>query len=312
MLSVITAMAITLSLSACGSTEPTAAEATTTAATTAAATTAAETKPERTTEAEVKAETEPAAAVAPEIMTAETIAAEPVTSGVVYPEVTITDYTGIAMVEIIELGTDNDEFSPAMTEMNIDIMDNVIERYEESVELFNASGEDAESYMGGIDINAYSFTDDNYIQIYNTVLNTPTYGTAGDLFGFVYDIQNDNYITVGEYLSDNGKTEYDIMNEVAELAHEQYPDDYIGEITVKGFNLSKGPDGEYVTAYLVEMEKTAPEAGEPHKGFYSYTPYNNELMEMNGTQLFDPSSVDEFDPPIRSQESFDYDQLAVG
>jgi hypothetical protein len=303
------ALAITLTLSACGGAEPTAAE--TAAASETAATTAAETKAERTTEAEVKAETTAAATetAAPETTEAEIATA---TEGIVYPAVTIQDYAGIAMVEIIELETDTEELSPAMVEMNIDISDNVIKRYEDSLEMFNASGEDAESYRGGIDINAYSFTDENYIQVYNTILNTPTYGTTGDLFGFVYDIKNDNYITLGEYCSSVGVTEYDLMNEIADIAHEKYPDDYIGEISVKAFNLSKGPDGNYVTSYLFEMETIAPEAGEPYKHFFLYTPYDNDIMEMNGTQLFDPSSVDAYDPPIRSQEGFSYDEIAMG
>jgi hypothetical protein len=280
-ISVLIALAITVALSACGGAEPTTPEETSAAAVTNEA--------KETKAATTKADT----------------ARDDVTDESVYPEVTIQSYIDIEMVEIIELGTDNEELSPAMVETNKAIYDDVITRMERYEQLLSESENNEAYYIGGIDIWAYSITDENYIQIYNTVFEYPTYGTAGDLFGFVYDKKNDNYLSLGEFLSDNGTTEYDIMNEITDIAHEEYPDYYIGEISVKAFNLLKDPDGNYLTSYLFEMEINETADGDPFKGFYLYAPYDNDVMELNSEHLFfDPYSVDQYYPLLHCNEGW--------
>jgi hypothetical protein len=190
-----------------------------------------------------------------------------------------------------------------MLELNDAIFEDVMERianFEKRLE--EANGDD----IGGIDVYAYSFTDENFIQIYNTVFEYPTYGTAGDLFGYIYDIENDDYVTVEEFIESLGKTGEEITEEITAIYSAANPDDAIGAVYIKTYHLMKGPDGEYTYGIMFEMEVTKPEAGEPNKQFYMYNPANNDVWKMNGTQLFDPNDVDQYDPPLHCQEGWEY------
>jgi hypothetical protein len=289
--SALTALAAVCVLSACNKTEPTSAEVTTaldvtTAATTAATTTAATTTAVTTTAASV---TDTA-----------TSAGESV-----YPELNLQSYNDIEFVEVIEIGTDNETLSSAMIEANEDIYENVMKRIERYEELLEESDNNTNNYIGGINVWAYSITDENYIQIYNTVFEYPTYGTEGDLFGFVYDMKNDDYITLDEYMSANGTSEDELTEKITAFWSENYPDEIIGTIDIKTFNLMQGPDGEYLASYLFEMDTSTAEAEEPWKGFYTYTPYDGDVWEMNSDQLFDPYSLDEYDPPLHGNPGWD-------
>jgi hypothetical protein len=285
----ITATAILLTLmcilSACNKAEPIAAVSATAAATTTiAATTTAAT-----------------AATTAKATTSGT-AAEEITGESVYPEVTMQSYTDTEMLEVIELGTDNEEFSTAMTEMNADIKKNVLDEIERYEELLSDSNFNTDYYVGGINVWAYSISDENYIQIYNTVFEYPTYGTAGELFGFVYDIAEDDYVTLDEFMERIGTTADDLTYEITEIYAASKPTDTVGGVYIKTFNLMKGPDGEYSYGFMFEMEVT-PEGGDvPYKGFYMYTPFDGDVWEMNSEQLFDPYSVDQYDPPLHCQE----------
>jgi hypothetical protein len=274
-------------LSACGNTEPTAAEATTSAeaATVAVATTVAAT----TT----------AAASTTAVTTAETAEKEN-TSIDVSAEVFYLANTEFSTIEAIQLSS-WDDFTPGMAETNDAIYNDVYSR----IENFEEKDDLPEGY--GILVYAYSFTDENYIQIYHTVLEYPTYGTAGDLFGYVYDIANDDYITLDEFLTSNYVTAEEITEEIVTLYSEDKPTDSIGGVYLKTFNLSMDPQGNYSPSILFEMEVTASEAGDPYKGFYVYSPVDDDVWELNSEQLFDPSSVDEYDPPLHCQEGwYDY------
>jgi hypothetical protein len=285
--SIIRGAAIVLTLmcmlSACNKAEPTAAEAEATAAnTTAAATTAAA--------ATTKSETSAEAAL-----------------GEIYPIVAFEDYTGNAMIEYLEIGADFETYTPAMIEMNDAIYDDVGTRIDRYEELLEESDNNTSNYIGGINVWGYSISDEKYIQIYNTVLEYPSYGTSGDLFGFVYDIEKDDYITLDEFIKSVGTTADEITNEITEIYASSNPTNTVGGVYLKTFNLMKGPDGEYVYGFMFEMELTSQEADEPWKYIFMYTPFDGELWEMNPDQLFDPYSVDQYDPPLHCQEGwYDY------
>jgi hypothetical protein len=289
-------------LSACGGAETTATEteATTTVTTT---TTAATTTTTAATTTTVAATT----TTAEETTAEETAPEEPADIKVlpfVYPEVTLRDYTEDDTFEVIELSSDTGDVTPGMAEMNDDIYESIMREIVSHAETLAEYAENSENYMGGMDVLAYSITDENYIQIYNTILNYPTYANAGDLYGFVYDIQNDDYITLDEFMEANGDTADDLAFEITEHYADVWPFSTINAVDLKTFILMQGPDGEYVYGYLFEMEVLPPEAEDPYKGFFAYTPYDGEVWELTSSQLFDPYSVDQYDPPLFGQEGW--------
>jgi hypothetical protein len=199
------------------------------------------------------------------------------------------------IAEVIMLyGTQTD----AVAEMNNDIQVEVYDR----ISAFEEAWSSDDEYPYWLNAFAYSFTDDVYIQIYNTYIEYPTYGYSGQLFGFVYDITNDNYVTLEETLDLNGTTKVDLEQEIADVYNSEYAPDYADTVDVKAFNYTY--NGEYyVLSYLMELtvihEQTL---DEPHHMLWAYTPEFGELYELNRDQLFDPSTVDQYDPPLHGQE----------
>jgi hypothetical protein len=212
-------------------------------------------------------------------------------------EILEQSYLDYEMVEILELFS-WDPLTPGQIEVNNAIQADVISRVENFEENFD------ESVGNGINVWAYSFTDENYIQIYNTVLEYPTYGTVGDLFGFVYDIANDDFITLEEYLASDNITGEEMAEKVMNLYLEANPTDKIGGVFLKTFRLSKDVQGNYFPTILFEMEVTAGEASEPYKSFYCYSALDGDVWQMNSEQLFDPYDIDEYDEPLHCHEGW--------
>jgi hypothetical protein len=270
-------LAVICGLSACDKVETTAADATTT---TAAATVAGDTTTAATTAA----------------------AGDSVQRNV-YPEVTNLEYSADVMVEIIEL-TSSDSMTDAMNEMNNEIQATVVLRVQEYYDKRDEAESHGEEFYSGIDVYAYSFTDDDYIQIYNTVFEYPTYGNTGEVYGFVYDIKNDDFIPLSEYMDKNGISPDGLLNDIQTLYAETNPTDTIEGINPKTFNLAKGPEGEYNYSILFEMEVTSEGAYEPYKRIYAYSPADRLVYEMNSEQLFDPASIDQYEEPVHGQEGW--------
>jgi hypothetical protein len=283
-------------LSACGVGEPTAepTAATTTAATTTAATT--------TAAVTTAAATTTAAADEPVDESADEPAED--TDAEVFAEVSYVQYSDLEMVEIIELMTWSDAELPGMVEMNDAIFDSVMSRVMDFETTFEESGEDAADYMPGLNVWGYSISDENYIQIFNTLLEYPTYGTTGELFGFVYDIENDDYITLEECLALEDYSVSDMEAEILTLYADNNPDIYVDGVYLKAFSLMPDPDGDYMPSFLCEIERTTPEAGEPYKSFFIYSIVDEDVWELNSDQLFDPYSVDQYEEPLHGQEGW--------
>jgi hypothetical protein len=276
-----TAIALAITLSACGSSEQGATD--TTAATTKAATTTA-----------AQAEDTEETFTTPEGFTGDRI----------FPTVSFQDYTDEKLVEYIDLTADFQAYTPGMIEMNDAIFEDVYSRISRYEELYAESENNTAYYIGGINVWAYSITDENFIQIYNTILEYPTYGTAGDLVGYVSDIENDDYVTLDEFMESIGTTADDVIYEITESYARSNPTDTVGAVYLKTYNLMQGPDGEYSYGYMFEMETTKTADGDPNKNFYMYTPDDGDVWEMNSEQLFDPYGVDQYDPPLHCQEGW--------
>ncbi|MDR0904386.1 MAG: hypothetical protein LBM59_07115 [Ruminococcus sp.] len=273
-LAAILATAIIAVTTACGGTATTAVE-TTTAATTAATTTVA-----TTTAATTEAETAQSTAAA------------------IFPAVAYCIYTEDEVAEIIKLDGNQTD---AVKEMN----DDIDEKVYGPISAFELSYNSIDDYPMWLDAYAYSFTDDVYIQIYNTIGEFPAYGYAGQLFGFVYDITNDNYVTLEEVLENNGITKEELEQEITDRYIAIGNGDYIEDVDVKAFRYTW--NGVYYDlSYLFEL--TVIHAGEedmPHQMFWQYTPEFNEIIELNPSQLFDPSDVDVYDhPPLHGNEGY--------
>jgi hypothetical protein len=293
LISVTTALLTLLCmLSACGNAETTAADVTEAATTAAVTTTAAA--------ATTKAATTTSAATTAAVDSAEITVTE--TAGEIFPVVAFQQYTETSTVEYIVLSADFDDYTPGMIEMNDAIYDGVGLRIEEYEDVLEAAENDPESDFGGVLVFGYSFTDKNFIQIYNTVLEYPAYGTSGDIYGYVYDIANDDYITLDEFLEGIGTDNETLIDEITAIYSDANPDVTIGDISIKTFYLAQDPDGEYIYAFLFEMVTNNAD-GDPWKHFFMYTPYDADVFELNSEQLFDPSSVDVYDPPLQGQET---------
>jgi hypothetical protein len=287
LLSAILALGVFVSLSACEKADPT--SATTTAATTAAATAAATTAAVTTTAATTAATTKAAAET--------TAAADSDVDDTVYADTSYLAYTDYADIEMLTLGTWGTE-KPGMVETNDAIYEDVYSRIENYAETFD------ESVGNGLNVYAYSFTNEKYIQIYHTVLEYPTYGTDGDLFGVVYDIENDDYITMEEFLASYEIAGEELTEALVELYLEENPTDTVGGVFLKAFNLAEDEYGDYMPSILFEMEVTGEAADEPNKGFYIFSETDSAIWELDRDQLFDPYSVDQYDPPLHCQEGF--------
>jgi gamma-glutamylcyclotransferase (GGCT)/AIG2-like uncharacterized protein YtfP len=266
-------LAISCMMSACTVTIPTAEEVTEETTATSGATTAAA----------VVATAEVTTTTAAETTTAET--EEESGENVVSIGIFEQSYSEYANIEVLELFSWGDE-TPGMIEGNDAIKADVIARIDAFAENFD------ETVGNGINVYAYPFSDENYLQIIHTVLEYPTYGNAGEVFGVVYDIANDDVITLDEFLASYEVTEDEMTDVLMDLYLEANPENSVDAVTLKTFKLTKDADGEYYPSILFEMEVTGPEADEPYKGFYIYSDIDSEVWEMNSEQLFDPYDVD--------------------
>jgi hypothetical protein len=173
-----------------------------------------------------------------------------------------------------------------MIEGNDYIAENIIARVDNYIENFD------EEVGNGINVYAYPFTDENYLQIINTVLEYPTYANEGEVFGVVYDIANDDVITLEEMLASYEVTVEEMAEEVERIYLEDHPDDTVNAVTMKTFKYTKDPDGNYFPQILFEMEFKGPEADEPYKGIFCFSGIDADVYKMNGEHLFDPYDVD--------------------
>jgi hypothetical protein len=278
-------LAVMCVLSACNKAEPVTGAPVPTATTTTATTTAAVTTTAATTTA---------ATTTAEAETFDGIAA--------YANLAIQEYSGVMMIEVIDLGTDYETLPAGMSEMNQAIYDDVVSRIESFGETYDEN--ETGAYLQGLDIWAFSMSDENYIQIYNTMLEYPSYGTAGELFGFVYDVKNDDYVTLDEFLSSEGLKADEVIENIEAVYTDYYPEDTVEEINLKAF-IKIDDEGEYYNAILLEMTVIPEGADEPYQAFYAYSPDDNDITDIDRVELFDPEVMDVFETPLHCQDGWE-------
>jgi hypothetical protein len=225
-------------------------------------------------------------------------------------EVFVQYYDDPACAEVIKLYPVNDD-RPGAAALNADIDADIwyaITKYDIP---FDAAYGDTDNDEEFVRLFAYSFTDENFIQIYHTVYEPQDYSTEGTLYGYIYDVPNDNYLKPEDFYIAAG---YESAEAVAEEAKALWlsnnPENEVGDIELRTVHLTEN-DYDYTVSYLLEMEISLEGYESTHRGFYQYTPDYEEIEEMNEMQLFS-YGADKYDPPLHYQDSWTEYFLALG
>ncbi len=177
--------------------------------------------------------------------------------------------------------------NPEIDSLNNAVKSGVMQMYNN----FTPEGDD-----GRIEIRAYPFTSERYLQFVITHVEYPTYGTDGELYSYNFDKQANAFLNLGDVMADMGITTQDVTDAVGQLHQPEYDGETVGEVDVAGFLMQ--PDGLVQLLLYVTVEIPG---AEPWRYFYCYTPSLKELIHMNAQCLFDPSDMDQMDPPLSYQ-----------
>lgn len=215
----------------------------------------------------------------------------------------VQEYEGDNIFEIMMISYDGsqpvlDEFghkNPEIESFNSAVKFGVYQQY-----LDFTDQNDGESWM---EIRSYPFTDERYLQVVTTSAIYPSYGTDGELSSYNFDRQQNRFLSIYEALEQLGKSEDEMVQTIAEkldasLAH-QGSVATAGEVVLSGFLYTSSPAGQ-LTQLLATVEVMTD--GDAWKTFYAYTPQLDELLQMNSQCLFDPSEMDQMEPPLAYQQ----------
>ncbi len=158
-----------------------------------------------------------------------------------------------------------------------------------------------------IEIRAYPFTSDKYLQVISTVCTFPVYGTSGYAFSVNYDIPNNEWITVSQAMEREGIDDDTIRADVEVLFVPEFDGQTFSDIKPAAFLIREDDSGEF-TQFILEIT-TLNTDGDEWISFFSYTPKYQQLVMLNGLCLFDPSELDQMQPPLayrRSEDNPDY------
>jgi hypothetical protein len=148
-----------------------------------------------------------------------------------------------------------------------------------------------------MEIRSYPFTSDDYLQIVTSSCTYPTYGTDGELYSYNFNLKENRFMSIDDVLQDLQIDRDSIRNTVRGLVNKD--GDACDDVNVAGFLITQGPSGS-LTQLLLEVDVQAPGA-DPWNSFFAYTPKTGELVKLNNQCLFDPSDMDQMDPPLSYQ-----------
>ena len=210
------------------------------------------------------------------------------------------EYNGKNIAEILMLNYDGEQ--PALKETGgknpeIDSFNNSIkfgvQQIYNDFTAKNTSGED------WIEIKSYPFTSDKYLQIVTTYIEYPIYGTDGNITSYNFDKKANKFMALSDVMDGLGLTNDSIAQKVKELYVPASPTMSVKEVNPTGFLMRQGTLGLY-TEFLLEVTIDDSESG-PWIYFYGYSPELNKLEQLNPNCLFDPSDMDQMDPPLSYQ-----------
>jgi hypothetical protein len=147
-----------------------------------------------------------------------------------------------------------------------------------------------------IEIRSYPFTTEQYLQVVVTSARFPSYGTDGELFSVNYDKAAGKWLTIDDALTMENLTLDDVLFEVGQLFEPEVETQIIDEVETAGFHIQEDGSIEFLLEITVGNSD-----GDPWKTFYSYTPQPGGLSRLDRFCLFDPSEMDQLDPPLSYQ-----------
>ncbi|MDL2234487.1 hypothetical protein LJC63_13055 [Ruminococcaceae bacterium OttesenSCG-928-L11] len=172
-----------------------------------------------------------------------------------------------------------------------------VERINQSIMEFAA---DYSEYLGGhpddyhCEIKTWPFVDDQYVQIVMTSLYFPTYGTDGEVAGFVYDIRQDTVVEMESALEAAGTSARQMEEEFKRWGGAR---DLFVPGDVKSFELKAFVFTTAGMRFVFETEIYFSEAADSWKHIYSYHSESRQFYQ-NAALLFEPEEASAFDPPL--------------
>ncbi|MDR1538169.1 MAG: hypothetical protein LBU32_09290 [Clostridiales bacterium] len=211
---------------------------------------------------------------------------------------TTQEYTGGSIAEIPIITYDGQQAAleeynwknPDIESIN-DMLKNGIQQ--EYNEFITTADPDIET----IEIRSYPFTTDDMLQVVVTHIQYPIYGTDGELFTINFDKVNNLAVYAEDIMAERNLTEADIAASAAELFEPESAGATISNVAVKGFLII-----DEAVSFLLEANVDYLQA-ETWTHFFSFSPDNGRLVQLNAERLFDPEFLDEFDPPLSYQQT---------
>ncbi len=212
------------------------------------------------------------------------------------------EYNGDNIGEILFLSYDDtqadlqqyDGKNPEIESLNHTIANGVLTDYNDYME---KAGSDS-----WVEVRSYPFTSDEYLQIVTTYCECPTYAIDGNLYSYNFDRKNNRFMSVDDALADLKLDRDTVADTASGLIQDYYPNTSVTveSVDVAGFLIQEGASGP-LTQLLLQVNATEDEVGD-WEGFFGYTPALNELIRLNGQCLFDPSDMDQMNPPLSYQQ----------
>ena len=144
------------------------------------------------------------------------------------------------------------------------------------------------------EVYCYPTTGATYVNILLAACEYPTYGTDGELYGYVYDREQERRISALEALELIGKGESRLREEFAAwLAGDAGESGTLISWELSAFRIRE--DGSIVL--YMEADVAIPGA-DSWKGFYSWE--DGSFARVNAAVLVPSHEVDAMDPPIRA------------
>lgn len=201
------------------------------------------------------------------------------------------EYIDANIAEILMISYDGD-VNPEIEAFNNAISASVQSTYDNFMESYNSTDD-----YSWIEILSYPFTSDDYLQFVTISCIYPTYGTDGDLYSYNFDLKNNKFLSVDDALSDLSLDGDSVTDSVIELLESEQNDNLTPiAANVEGFLITKGPTGD-ITQLLLKVTFESID-GDFCDNFFAYTPELNEIFQLNPSVPFDPTELDQMDPPL--------------
>jgi hypothetical protein len=234
-----------------------------------------------------------------------------------YVGMMVQEYIGDNIAEIPMIFYDADQealagydyHNPEIDRLNTHITDNIALPYNEFMSEY-----DATERGGWMEIRAYPFSDERYIQIVMTCISYPSYGTDGEIVSCNFDREANEWVELDDALERLGLTRESLVDDAYQAVKAEwteYPGDADGprapwidpnlsieDMAVKGFRYLNSATTEFYLEVLIDNT-----AADAWKYFYRYvltdgSDIGTASRFADRSLLFDPSEPDVMKPPL--------------